>query len=332
MRSEDLPKEWKAGLFRPVYLFVGEDAGAKSAALKHLKAVLKPDDFNFAEFSADLDSRVSAITSEALTQPVFQSRRLVVVNNPKIPAALRDALVDYLKNPVETTTLVLFSDDRKADSKSPLVRAVSQKGAVCLFSILTAEEAHIRLKSEAKRLGKEISDEAAGILVAEAGTDWAVRKQELEKSVLFIQGKKEVGSEAVLQCLGYEKAADPFGLVVLIRRRKLKESLAHLKRMFSTGKIGEQVFKALNQINATVGSQLKAKRMHRAGIPASAIYRAIRVNEYYNPDYLRELSPFSEPRLRRDLKLCLNTEVSLKSKAWLDARIEVERLVVDLCR
>ena len=33
----------------------------------------------------------------------------------------------------------------------------------------------------------------------------------------------------------------------------------------------------------------------------------------------------------QDLSRCVQTEADLKSKTWLDAKIELERLVVDLC-
>ena len=331
LKAHELLKEWKAGKFRPVYLFVGEDAAGKSEALAQLKTALNADDFNLREFSGDVAAESAAIVSEAATLPVFSERRLVIAANPRIPAEARQALAAYLKEPLASTTLVLMSEERKPDPKDALTRAASSAGAVCVFSPLKEEEAVERLRSKAKAAGRDISEEAASALVAEAGTDWGILSQELEKALLFSKPRNEVASEDVLQCLSYQKAADPFALTRLIQDRRLKESLAHLRRLFKDGKADEQAFRALSQISAAVAKQLRAKRMSAAGASPEEIFRALRLNAYYDRDYLSKLARLPERRLVRDLKSCLRTEAGLKSKSSLDPRIELEHLAVDLC-
>lgn len=329
LRPADLLKEWKSGKFRPVYFLAGEEASAKREALEQLKAAFKADDFNYREFSADAES--SAAVSEALTLPVFSDRRLIVVSSPNIPAAARAVFSEYLKDPLPSTTLVLFSDERKIDAKDALAKAASAAGAVCLFSPLREDEAQERLKAEAKRAGKELSDEAAAVLVGEVGTDFGLLKQELEKALLF-SGSKEISGEQALQCLGYRKAADPFALSRLISERRLKEALSHLRRFMGEGKAEDQAFRALSQISSAVGRQLKAKRMLAGGLAQEAIFRALRLHPYWDRDFLGKLSRLPEGRLRADLKLCVATETGLKSKTWLDARVELEHLVIGICR
>ncbi len=330
LRPAELLKEWRAGTFRCVYLLAGEEASAKREALEQLKASFKPDDFNYREFSADVDDEAAAIVSEAATLPVFSDRRLVVVSNPKIPAAARAAFAAYLKDPVKTTTLVLLSEERKVDAKDALASAAAAAGAVCVFSPLKEDEAQARLRAEAKRAGKELSEEAAQALVAEAGTDWGVLKQELEKALLF-SGSTKVTGEQALESLGYRKASDPFALARLIQDRKLKESLSHLRRFLAEGKPEDQAFRALSQISSAVSRQLKAKRMQAGAVPEDAIFRALRLHSYWDRDFLGRLTRLPEARLRADLKRCLRTETDLKSKTWLDARVELEHLVIGLC-
>src|SRR5205807_2608875 len=132
------------------------------------------------------------------------------------------------------TTLVLLSDERKADAKDPLIKAAGAAGAVCLFSPLSAAEAERRLKEAARSAGKELSEEAAELLVAEAGTDWGILSQELEKALLYAEGSR-VSRDDALQCLGYQKAADPFALGRLVAQRQLPESLAHFRRFLKDG-------------------------------------------------------------------------------------------------
>ena len=329
LRPEELAQECKSGRLRPAYYLLGEDASGKALALKELKASFKADEFNFREFSGEA-GEVPGILSEAQTLPVFSERRLVLVSNPRIPPEGRQALAQYLKDPVKTTTLVLLSEDRKPDPKDPLAKAASACGALCLFGPLREEEAQERLKALARKAGKALSPEAAALLVAEAGTEWGTLSQELEKLMLF-STSREIKAEEALQSLGYQKAADPFALTRLIQERRLKESLQHLQRLLRSGR-PEEAFRALGQIAAAVSRQLKAKLLLKAGSSPEEVFRALRLHQYWDRGYLKTLEGFPQERLVSDLKLCLATEADLKSKAWLDPKLELELLAAGLCR
>ncbi len=332
LRPAELLKRWKAGQFAPVYYFVGEEASAKVEALAKLKEAFKADDFNLREFSLSGDD-VAAIVAEAMTLPVFSDRRLVIVKSPKLPADTKAQIAAYLKDPLKSTTLVLFSDDKKPDLKDPLVKPAEALGGLCLFSPLDENEAQMRLVAEAKRLGKTLSVDAASVLVGEAGTDWAILAQELEKLVLFVDKAAEIGADDVLACLGYRKAANPWTISDMVERRDAKGALAQFRGLLREGKPDEQARAALYKIRDIVSRQLKARRMQRNGVQPEQIGRSIRIfNAWAASKFLERMGKLTEPRLRRDLKRCLETETALNSKSWLDPRLEVERLLVDLCR
>lgn len=329
LRPGDLLKEWQAGKFRPVYYLFGEESASKTDAVLKLKELFKADDFNLFEFAGDPASEHGAVIAEAMTLPVFADKRLVIVRNPKIPAEARAAFAEYLKAPSPTTTLVLLSEDRRPDKKDALAAAAAAAGATCAFSPLTEEEAADRLTAEAKRAGKTLSPEAADALVAEAGTDWGILAGELEKLVLFVGKDAEIGPDAARACLGYRKSADPWAFERLIQGRELKACLEQLAGLFADTKPDEVVFRALAQVRGAYLKQLKAKRMLKAGIPQREIETRLRI--FYDTSFFSRAGRVTEERLRRDLRRCLEVETDLKSKAWLDPKVELERLVVELC-
>lgn len=331
LRPADALKEWKAGKFRPVYYFFGEEASARLDAVAELKRLFNADSFNLTEVDLLAPGEAAHAVSEASTLPVFADKRLVLVKNPKLPAEARAALAEYLKDPLPSTTLVLLSEEKKPDMKDALAKACDKAGAVVTFAPLRDEEAARRLQEEARKAGKALAADAAEALVAEAGTDWGVLRQELEKALLFSKGR-EITREDALACLGYRKAADPFLLSRLLQERKLKASLTQFRRLLKEGKSDDQSFRALAQASAAVLKQLKAKRMLRAGKGPDEVFRALRLHAYWDRDYLKSLEGFREARLTRDLRRCLETEAALKSKSWLSPALEVERLIADLCR
>ena len=329
LRPPELLKEWQAGKFRPVYYFFGEESAAKADAVLKLKELFKADDFNLREFSGEPNSEAPAAVAEAMTLPVFSDRRLVIVRSPKLPAEARAIFAEYLKAPSATTTLVLLSEDRRPDKKDALANAAAAAGAACVFSPLTEEEAAGRLIGEARKAGKTMAPEAADALVGEAGTDWGILAGELEKLVLYVGAGTEIDAPAALQCLGYRKAADPWAFERLIQSRDLKTCLSQLAGLFADGKPEEIVFRALAQTRAAYLKQLKAKRMAKAGVPQRDIETKLRI--FYDSSFFTRAARVTDERLRRDLRRCLEVETDLKSKAWLDPKLELERLVVELC-
>jgi DNA polymerase-3 subunit delta len=329
LKPNDLAAEWKAGKFRPVYYLFGEESASKTDAVLKLKELFKPDDFNLREFSGDPASEHPAIVSEAMTLPVFADKRLVIVRNPKIPAEARAAFAEYLRSPSTTTTLVLLSEDRRPDKKDALAAAAAAAGAVCVFSPLTEEEAVERLLAEAKKAGKNLDPAAAAALTEQAGTDWGILSGELEKAVLFAGKGTEIGMEAVSASMGIGKALDPWAFERLVSARDLKACMTYLRDAFADAKPDEVVFRSLAQARAAYLKQLKAKRMLKAGLATRDIEMKLRI--FYDRDFFPRAQRVTEERLRRDLRRLLEVETDLKSKSWLDAKIEFDNVVVELC-
>lgn len=330
LKPDELIREWKAGKFRPVYYLFGEQAAAKADALLALKSAFKADDFNCREFTGDFASEAAAIVSEAMTLPAFGGGRLVIARSPRILADAKALLLDYLAAPSEGTTLVLLSDERRPDKKDALAAAVAKAGAVVVFSPLTEEEAAERLIAEAKKAGKTLAPEAAAAIVEEAGTDWGVLAGELEKALLFAGKAPAVGLEAVAACLGTGgEKLDPWAFEKLAQGRDLKACLRHLAEAFAESKPDEVVFRSLAQVRNGYLKQLKAKRLLKAGLAQREIETRLRI--FYDNGFFSRAQRVTEERLRRDLRRCLEVETDLKSKSWLDAKLEFERFVVELC-
>lgn len=329
LSPDEALKEWKAGKFRPVYMFFGEEPAAKTEALKALKAAFKADDFNLREFTGDMASEAHDVVTEAMTLPVFSDRRLVIARSSKIPAEAKSILNDYLKAPSAGTTLVLMSDERRPDKKDTLAAAASSAGALVIYAPLTEEAAVARLVSEAAKLGKELDPAAADALVEEAGTDWPVLAQELEKAVLFAGKAKAVTLEAVGACMGYRKNIDPWAFERLATGRDLKACMGYINDLLAEDKPESVAFATLARCRAAYLKQLRAKRLLRQGLGQREVETRLRI--FYDNTFFQRAGRVTEERLRRDLRRCLEVESDLKSKSWLDPKIELERLVVELC-
>ncbi|MFH2205076.1 MAG: DNA polymerase III subunit delta [Elusimicrobiota bacterium] len=326
LTPRDLAAEWKKGSFRPVYYFFGEDAGSKNSAIQVLRRTLQSDDFNTSEFSGDSDDQAEEIASTCLTPPMFSARRLVIVRNIHLGVRGRKRLADYLRAPLETTTLVMSTDDKKPTAKDVLAAGVQALGGIVLFEPLSPGKAVARLQEEACRAGFELAPDAAELLVEESGSAWGILRSELKKIQLFVQGRPSANVDDVAACLGYRQQTDLFDLPRSLEKRDAARALDVLRCLLREG---HSPFSLLFRVTQTVRKQLKAHRMVKSGAPQDKIARELRMR--YVQDYLNAAARLGEPRLILTLKDCLETEIALKSKSWLDASIELENLVLKVC-
>ncbi|MBI4347443.1 MAG: DNA polymerase III subunit delta, partial [Elusimicrobia bacterium] len=313
-----------SGKLRPVYYLFGEDAVARGAAVQKLKEWVKPDPFNLNEL--DLEAAEEAV-SAANAPPVFADRRLVLLRGTKLLADGRKTLAEYLADPLPSTTLVLQSDDKKPDGKDALASAADKLGGVVVFAPMSEEEAVSRLVAEAKKAGVDLDGEAAETIVEEAGTQWGILRAELDKVLLYAKDRKSVSREDALACLGYRQAANPFDFPKLVVARKRAPALELMARLLEEG-VSE--FQVLSKITYELNRLLKARRMRAAGVPEAQLFRELRLHPYYGREFLRQAESSNETRLIRSLKLCVETDAALKSKSWLEPKIELERLVARL--
>ncbi|MBI3549551.1 MAG: DNA polymerase III subunit delta [Elusimicrobia bacterium] len=320
--------EWKVGKFREVYYLVGEDTAAKAEAAQALKAALKPDAFNLNEFSEAAPDPQDVI-SAALTPPMFADRRLVVVKSVKLGAEAKRTIAEYLSDPLPSTTLILFSDDRKPDFRDALCGAAAARQGIVHFKTLKDEEAE-RLAAElAREAGSTLDREAAKLLIEESGTDTGILKAEMAKILLFTRGRKTIGRDDVLACLGYKKEANPFDFPRILQTRDRAKTLAELERLFADD---EDPLALLYKVSHSLNRQLKAKRLKAAGKSENEIFGALRLQPFYDRDYMKWANAVPETTLIAGLKACLELEARLKSETWLDGRVELERLAAAICK
>lgn len=319
-------KEWTSGKFRPSYHLLGEDPAAKSTWIGRLKALLNPNPFNYGEYASDADPR--DVVSAALTPPMLAARRLLVWKTQKLSMEARKRLAEYLSDPLASTTVVLCTEDRKADPKDLLIGAVAALGGLITFRPLREDEAVAGLRQAASDAGATLPADAAELLVEEAGLQWGVLRAELDKLLLFTKGRTEIGRDDVVSCLGYRQASNPFDFPRLLEKRDEPLCLRQLHRLIEDG---VEPLRLLYQTSATLNKLLKAKRMRSCGLPETQIFRELRLNSYYDRDYLRRAAAWNEACLIAGLRACIELEARLKSRAWLEPAIELERLAASLC-
>ena len=137
----DLQKIRKEKL-APCYLILGTEKYLQDQVRAEIQKKIQidsQDDLNFLSFDMG-NASIDEVVAEAETLPFFGDQRLVFVENPYFLTAEKvnngieqntDLLIDYLKEPLESTVLVFFAPYEKLDERKKVTKQL-KKAAVTI--------------------------------------------------------------------------------------------------------------------------------------------------------------------------------------------------------
>lgn len=205
--------ELKQGSIARVYLLAGADQYRIERTARWLreKALEGPmGELNAQSAWAD-EAAPAKIAQDASAYPMFGGQRFLWVRHAEaLPAGdAIEPLLRYLRNPSESTVLVLTSS--KLDKRIKLTGACAAAGRVVEFATLPPGEMVGQVGSQARALGLELDPAAIQLLIDLVGDDLAELDQELQK--LALQGAEgRIGAEEVRQLVARSRAIDGFEL------------------------------------------------------------------------------------------------------------------------
>jgi len=321
-------KQISAGKPDPIYVIVGDD----EAEMTHLTADLSGlvDDelraFNVERiYATDKSSSAVTIAEAARQLPMMSTRRVVVVLRAEKllkprrkskagepaeaddggPAPDVDALEGYVKSPEPQTVLILVASD--VDRTRRLYKALQKQATIVeCWGLKGSKDARVDLRQVARQAeqmvreavtaaGQQI-DQAASRLVAErAGTDIARLRGDVERLLLYAAGKPRITVADAREVVSAETAQDDWAVTNAISRGDAREALRQLGLSLDSGAVP---FMILGQLAWFAREKLPTIDVRRVRPAIESLFR---------------------------------TDLDLKSSGG-DARVLLERLVVELCR
>jgi DNA polymerase-3 subunit delta len=309
----------------PVYLFVGEDVKLMDRMIDAVENVVDEADRAFAVerlYAGEEGGSPIAIADASRVLPMLGDRRIVIVLRaerllkPKRKASVlaeedeaeggsTEEAVDggpleaYLAAPVDSTTLLLAATEM--DRTRRLTKKVLERASVVEFAGLGGDASRANpkaaadwLREELTRAGRTIEPDAARLLVARCGNDISKLRGDVERLLLFAEGRKIITTDDVMEVVVDQNAVDDEWAVV--------NAIAD----------GDPA-RALIEVG---------RRMERGDSPHQLVGQL----RWWVSSKLAQADP---GRVRDALDAVLRTDLALKSSGG-DDRVLVERLVVEL--
>lgn len=311
----------------PVYLITGDDEAEMSRLASEIADLVETElrAFNVERmYVGDKSVTPAAIVESARVLPMMSDRRVVVVlraerllkpkrrgkgddetgGTDEAPADT-DVLDSYIKSPAPETTLVLLASD--VDRTRRLFKTLQKQATVVeCWGLKGDRDARVDLRQVARQAeqmvrravsdaGQQIDAPAARLVAERAGTDIARLRGDVERLLLYSDGRPRITLEDAEQIVSAETAQDDWAVTTAIQRGDTAEALRQMALALNAGGIP---FKILGQLGWFVRERLSVTEPRRVPAAVEALFR---------------------------------TDLDLKSSAG-EPRVLLERLVAELCR
>lgn len=215
MTYDSIMRDLKEGIFLPVYYLMGDESYYIDKISDYIaEHALRPEERDFNQtilFGSDVTA--SQVADAARRYPMMAERQVVIVKEAQ-NIKNTDALEKYMKQPLNSTVLVICHKNGKIDGrKREYVKAVQQAGV--LFESMKLRERDLPVFIERYLKEREVSiDPKSTQLIAEAiGADLSRLTGELDKVLLSLpEEKRQITPQVVEDQIGVSKDFNGFEL------------------------------------------------------------------------------------------------------------------------
>lgn len=196
LQFDELRRQLKEDRVDKLYLFTGEELYLHERALKLLYntideagRVFNISVFTIGETSTTGDAKTTAAMAidNANQWPMMSARRVVVIRDfDKIKEDENDLVLEYLKRPAETATVVFQSSS--LDQRRKITAALLKTCTVVVFDRLNDNQAARWAEQFLKLRNCRIEPNALGHLIGLVGTNMMRLSNELEKLAAYTGG------------------------------------------------------------------------------------------------------------------------------------------------
>ena len=330
-----LESEIKKNSIANGYVFCGLDEELiKSSIDPIIKKVLDKDflDLNFIKIDG-LTSTFDEIENACETLPFFGDKKVVLVyranflkDKPdKEGAKTYTEILKYIKDLHQHTILImyyLFNDKRDTPKKNKKLSTLDKYVKVVHCDKLKKDKYYKKIEDIFKENGRTIGKVQLKYFADKVQNNFDIIKREIDKLDCYALGR-ELTKEDIDKLIPNKSEDDIFDLVEYISLRKVEKAIDLLdellfkadQHMLIISSI-ENHFKRLYEIKTYL---LKGKKLE-------FFMSKYRLPQFVCEKLMNQASKFSLKQLNQLIKVCVNTEIKLKSSTT-DKQMEMELML-----
>lgn len=313
---------------KPVYLIISEQRMLVDQALNRLRkrvADIADLDFNSQSFDAE-GVNADDVIAACNTLPFMSDLRLVVLRNvEKLNKDALDKLAAYAGDPSPTTVLALAGEKLAKNLK--LYKAVDKLGGVLERKAPGPGELPGVVRAMFAERGKQISHDAAGLLVELVGRDLQRLSVEMDKVISFVGDRTEVARADIDESAATTMQRTVFHFTDALGDRDCGRALRIAAELLGAGESEH----GLHAMAVRMMRDLMAARslIDRGQGSADVVASTLGRPPFVAKKLLRQARGFMPVELVALLQASAETEQIMKTSR--DSRLALERWIVKVC-
>jgi len=320
-----IEEDLKSGKFKQIYLLYGEEVFLVKQYRDKLKNALSGGDTMNTAFFDEKIKEAGPIIEYADTYPFFAERRVIILQNVKLPKDESDRLAEYLANPAETAYFIIVEGEN-VDKRTKLYKNSDKNGCVVKFE--RQEERILRIWSgnRIKAAGLTISEADKAYFINLAGNDMTNLECELEKLISYCLEKKSITRADIDEITVVDIKDKIFDLIEAVVIKNREAAMKEYRNLRALQVAPSQILALLvRQFNILAG----AKAMRMRGMQPREIAAELKVLEFVVNKALKHGAKITAEEIRDMLELCAQAEYDFKSGLYTDV-MSLELLIANL--
>ncbi len=295
--------------FAGVYLFHGPEEYFKDYYCGKIKEMTVGDDvLNYTKYTTKTDPL--DIIEICNGYPMFAEYKMVVVCESEFFGGKgdNDDLVEFISQIPETTILIFR--ESKADKRSKLYKAVESYGVIFNCERQKPEMIIKLLAKAAKSKNRNISQDAAQLMVMGIGNDMERLLSELEKLALLTQDNEIISEAHVRDACALSLSSKIWDLTDAIAGNNKEKAFVYLKSLLDAREPAEMI---LFSITKNFINLYNAKTLHDQGNNYNQIAAILGTPEFVARKACQQASKMNLKSLSEKIEYCLDMDERSKT-------------------
>jgi DNA polymerase-3 subunit delta len=219
----------------------------------------------------------------------------------------------------------VFSDDR--EKPSPNIKKLEKICSVIKADKLKGDKLYKRVASIFEQNGKAIDKVLLKYFCDSVENNMDIIKNEVDKLIAYTEGR-DIAKKDIIELLPQMSDDDIFDLVDYLSQKRPERAIDILNELIFRGEnMAGILYMIVRQFKLLYGIKLGTD----AGKNKDILAKELRLHPYICEKLMAQSRKFTLNQVKACMKLCLNTEKSLKSSSG-DKKLEMEMLIINTVR
>jgi DNA polymerase III subunit delta len=318
----------------PMVVLTGTESTLKQDVVTALSRAVVPEDDDDDDGGggaltrfAGKDTEFKTVRDELLTVSMWGDARQVLIEDADpFVTANRSALEAYVAKPAKKSLLILDVGTWRSNTR--LAKTVKKVGLTIECTPLKGATLLRWVQDTAgTQYGKQLSRDAANLLIELAGSSLGLLDREVAKLAAYVGENARIGLDEVRTLVGGWKAETTWTMVDALKTGNLGLALECLEKLLVAGEPPQRI---LGGINSVFRKLFLSTELARQGMALNAALKQAGVfprDINSSNQYLRRIG---RPRAEKLSSWLLQADSNLKGGSRLSDRLQLEQLLVRL--